>query len=111
MRDCHFVPHGPPRLVPRQQRVVVNIVSAVGAGESPAPPRGEVLGSTAGDTTPGPSGIGKQCLNRIEDLRPDRTAIGEVSGDASTKKEMNSAERARTPDREVRPPRPQPPRA
>ena len=58
VRDCHFVPHGPPRLVPCQQRVVVNVVSASGAGESPAPPRGEAPGSTAADTTPGPGGAG-----------------------------------------------------
>ena len=33
VQDCHFVPHGPPRLVQCQQRVVVNVVSAAGAGE------------------------------------------------------------------------------
>ena len=39
VRDCHFVPHGPPRLVPCQQRVVVNVLSASGTGGSPTPPR------------------------------------------------------------------------
>ena len=36
VRDCPFVPYGPPRLVLRQQRIVVNLVSADRAGESPA---------------------------------------------------------------------------
>ena len=107
-QDCHFIPHGPPRLVPCQQSVAVNVVCASGAGESLAPPRGEALGSTASDTTPGPGGVGKQCLDRSGDLRSDRTATGELSGDEPRKREMNSAERARTPDRDVRPPRPRP---
>ena len=63
-QDCHFVPHGPPRLVPCQQRAAANVVCASGAGQSLAPPRGEALGSTAADTTPGPGGVGKQCLDR-----------------------------------------------
>ena len=108
VRDCHFVPHGPPRIVPRQQRVVVNVVSAAGAGESPAPPRGESLRSPAADTTPDPGGAGKQCLGRSGDLREDRTATGALSRDAPRTREMNSAERACTPDRETRPPRPRP---
>ena len=37
VRECHFVPQGHPRLVPRQRRAVVNVVSAAGAGEPPAP--------------------------------------------------------------------------
>ena len=54
VRECHFVPHGPPHLVPRQQRVAVNVVSASGASEPPAPPHGETPGSTAADTTQAP---------------------------------------------------------
>ena len=108
VRDCHFVPHGPPRLVPCQQRIVVNVVSASGTGESSALPRGEGPKSTAADTTPGPGGVGTQCLRRSGHLRSDRTATVELSGDAPRKTEMNSAGRARTPDREARPPRPRP---
>ena len=108
VQDCHFVPHGPPRLVPCQKRVAVHVVSASRAGESLALPRGEALGATAADTTPGPGGVGWQCLGRSGDLRSDRTATGDLSGDASRHREMNSAERARTADREVRPTRPKP---
>ena len=108
VRECHFVPYGPPRLVSCQQRAVVNVVSASRAGESHAPPRGESPGSTAADTTPGPRGVGNQCLDRGGDLRSDRTATGELSGDAPRTREMNSAKRARTPDRDVQPPRPRP---
>ena len=108
VRDCHFVLHGPPRLVPCQHRVAVNVVSASRAGESPAPPHEEPLGSTAADTTEGPQGVGKQWLDRSGDLRSDRTTTGELSGDTPRNRELNCAERARTPDREMRPPRPRP---
>ena len=54
VRDCHFVPRGPPRLVSCQRRVNLNVVSVSGAGESFALPRDEALGSTAADTTSGP---------------------------------------------------------
>ena len=108
VQDCHFVPHGPPRLAPCHQRDAVNVVSASGAGESPAPPRGEALGSTAANTTPGLGRVGKQWLDRSGDLRSSRTATGELSGDAPENREMKSAERARTPEREVRRPRPRP---
>ena len=43
MQDCHFVPHGPPRLVSCQQKVLVNIVSASTADKSLAHPHGEAL--------------------------------------------------------------------
>ena len=108
VRDCHFVPLGPPRLVPLHQRVVVKLVPATEAGEPPAPPRGESLESTAADATPGPGGVGKQCLGRSGDLKSDQTATGEFSGDAPRNREVNSAKRARTPDREARSPRPRP---
>ena len=108
VQDCHFVPHGFPRLVQCHQRVVVNVVPAAGARESPVPPCGEALGSTAADTTPGPGEVGKQWLGRSGDLRSDQTATGELPGDAPRNREMNCAERARTPNREVRPPRPRP---
>ena len=57
---------------------------------------------------PGLWGVGKQCLDRGGALRPDPTAVKELSGDAPRNREMNSAERARTPDEELRPPRPRP---
>ena len=76
VRDCHFVPHGPLRLVPRKQRIVVNVVPTAGAGEPPTPPRGDFLGSTAADATPGPKGVGEQGLGRSVDLRPDGTSTG-----------------------------------
>ena len=108
MQDCHFVPHGPPRLVPCQRRVATNAMSASGAGESLTTPRGEALGWTAANTTPGPWEVGEQRLERSGDPRSDRTATGELLKDTPRNREMHRAERARTPDREMRPPRPRP---
>ena len=96
VQDCHFVPRGPPRLVPCQRRFAVNVVSASGAGESLAPLRGKAPESTAAGTTSGPWKKGKQCLDRSGDPRFDRTAIGELLGDTPRNREMHCVERART---------------
>ena len=81
VQDCHCVPRGPLRLVSGRRRVVINVVSAFGVGESLAPPRGETQGSTAPDTTPGPWEVGEQRLDRSGDPRSDRTATGDLLGD------------------------------
>ena len=106
VQDCHFVPRGPPRLVSGQRRVAINVVSASGAGESLATPSDKAQGSTAADTTPGPWEVGGQQLDRSGDSRSDRTATGEMLEDTPRNREMHCAERARTPDRDVRQPRP-----
>lgn len=108
MRDCPFVPYGPPRLVPRQQRLVVNLVSAGGVGKSPSFQYGGSPGSTASHAASGPRRIGEPRLARDEDLRPDPASTREVSRDASGGTEKSSVERARNPDRATRPPRPRP---
>ena len=105
VRDCPFVPRGPPQLVPCQRRVAVNVVSASRAGESLVPSRGEALGSTGADTTSGPWKAGRQRLGRSGDPRSDRIDTGELLGDTLRSREIHCVERARTPDREVRPPR------
>ena len=51
---------------------------------------------------------GELRLCRSGDLGPNRTATEDLPGDAPRSGETNSAERACTPDREARPPRPRP---
>ena len=109
LRDCHFVPYGAPRLVPRQQRIVVNLVAADGAGESPALEYGGSPGSTAADAVPGPkSGVREPVSGPDQGPRPDLPSNRESSRDVSRRGESSSAERVRPPDREARPPCPRP---
>ena len=107
VRDCHFVPYGPPRLLPRQQRIV-NLVAADGAGESPALAYGGSPGSTAADSVPGPKRVREPVSGPDRDPRPDLASNREPSRDVSRRGETSSAEWVRTPDREARPPRPRP---
>ena len=108
VQDCHVLPREPQRLVSGQQRVVINVMSPLGAGESLATPHDKPPGRIAADTAPGRGGAGKQRLDRSGDLRPNGTGAGHLSGDEPRSGELNSAERARTPDREARSPRPRP---
>ena len=98
-RDCHFIPYGPPRLMPRQQRFVVNLVAADGAGEPPALEYGGSPGSTAADAVPEPNRVREPVSGPDRDPRPDLPPNLESSRDI---------ERVRTLDREARQPRPRP---
>ena len=72
------------------------------------PPRDEAPGSTVAGTTGVPWEAGKQRPDQRGDLRSDGIAAGELLGDARRNREMYCVERAHTPDRETRPPRPRP---
>ena len=108
VQDCDFAPRGPPRLVPCQQQVAVNVVSVSGVRKSPMPPRDKDLGSTVAATTAGPWELEMQRLDRSGDPGSDRIPTRELLRDARRNREMYCAERAHTPDRETRPPRPRP---
>ena len=96
VRDCPFVPYGPPRLTARQQRTVIKLVSANGAGEPPALEYGGSPGSTTADAVPGPKRVREPVSGPDRDPRPELPSNQESSRDVSRRGETSSAEWVRT---------------
>ena len=108
VQDCQFASYGPPRLVPRPQRVVINLVTAGNAGKFPRQRYDGPFGSAAADGGPDPKGAEGSSSGQHTGSRSNTASQRGLLNDTLGEREASSTERARSPDREPRLPRPRP---
>ena len=108
VQDCQLTAYGSPRLVPRPRRVVINLVSAGNAGRPPRQRCDGPLGSAAVDGWPDLKGAEGSSPGPDAGLMSTTASQGECLSATLGGRKGSPTERARSPDREPRPPRPRP---
>ena len=106
VQDCQFAFYGPPRLARMPRRVVVNLVAAGDAGKFPRRRCDGSFGSAAACGGPDPKAAEGPSPGQGADSRSNTASQKGFSSAALGEMEARPTERARSPDREPRPPRP-----